>query len=89
MALLMCKTLQNKTPNYLRNMFSFANTGSSYDKRQRERKLALPKPRIDYLKKSFQYGGSRLWNSLPYDLRDLNISTKFFKAKLKTLSLDQ
>ena len=60
MALLMCKTLQNKTPKYLRNMFSFANTGSGYDTRQRERKLALPKPRTDYLKKSFQYRGSRL-----------------------------
>ena len=72
MALLMCKTLQNKTPNYLRNMFSFANTGSGYDTRQRERKLALPKPRTDYLKKSFQYRGSRLCNPLPYDLRDLN-----------------
>ena len=33
MALLMCKTPQNKTPNYLCNMFSFANTGSGYDTR--------------------------------------------------------
>ena len=81
MASLMCKTLQNKTPNHLRSMFSFANTGSGYDTRQRERKLAPPKPRTDYLKKSFQYRGSRLWNSLPYDLRDLDISTKSFKAK--------
>ena len=71
----MCNTLQNKTPNYLRNMFSFANTGSGYDTRQREPKLALHKPRTDYLKKSFQYQGSRQWNSLPYNLRDLNIST--------------
>ena len=83
MALLMCKTHQNKTPNYLRNMFSFANTGSGYDTRQRGRKLALPKPITDYLKKSFQYRGSRLWNSLLYDLRDLNISTKIFQSKVK------
>ena len=87
-ALLMCKILQNKTPNYLRMMFSFAKTGSGYNTRQKEQKLALTKPITDYLKESFQYRGSRLYNSLPYDFRDLNISTKSFKAKLKTLYLD-
>ena len=28
------------------------------------RKLNLPKPRIDYLKRSFVYSGALLWNSL-------------------------
>ena len=41
-ALLMCKTLQNKTPNYLRYMFIFANTVSGYDTRQSERKKTRP-----------------------------------------------
>ena len=39
------KTLLNKTPNYLHNTFSFANSGS--DVRLIERKLAIPKPRTD------------------------------------------
>ena len=29
----------------------------------------LPKPRIDYLKRRFGYGGALLWNSLPEIIR--------------------
>ena len=31
-------------------------------------KLLLPKPRTDYLKRSFSYSGAHLWNNLPEDV---------------------
>ena len=30
--------------------------------------LLLPKPRTDYLKRSFSYSGVHLWNNLPEDV---------------------
>ena len=37
-------------------------TGSSY--------LALPKPRREFLKKSFKYSGAKLWNSLSREAKE-------------------
>ena len=31
--------------------------------------LALPKPRRDFLKKSFEYRGTKLWNNLPHEAK--------------------
>ncbi len=30
---------------------------------------SLPKPNREFLKKSFNYGGAKLWNSLPLDAK--------------------
>ena len=40
--------------------------------RDTEGKLAVPKPRTDYLRNSFNYSGAVLWNSFPMDLRQAN-----------------
>ena len=34
-----------------------------------DKKLNLPKPRTDYLKRYFSYSGASLWNDLPEELR--------------------
>ena len=75
---LMFKTLKGDTPTYLQNLFSVR--GSEYNLRNFEMKLNLPKPRTNYLKRSFQYSGVVLWNSLPENIRMLQSFAQFRKA---------
>jgi hypothetical protein len=78
-AILMYKVTNNLTPMYLQDLF--VTRVSHY--RLREGKLFLPKPRTDYLKRSFSYSGASLWNSLPESLRSSS-SLSSFKRSLKT-----
>jgi hypothetical protein len=66
-AILMYKVTNNLTPMYLQDLFVTRVT--HYRLRDSEGKLFLPKPRTDYLKRSFSYSGASLWNSLPESLR--------------------
>lgn len=61
----------------------FCKFRANYDLRDSVHKLALRKPRTEYLKLSFSYNGAALWNSLPQDLRECN-SLGAFKEKLKS-----
>jgi len=56
------KSLNGLAPVYLHGLFSERRT--DYDLRDSFRKLNLPKPRTDYLKRNFGYSGALLWNSL-------------------------
>ena len=58
--------------------YSVRDTG--YNLRNSETRLNLPKPRINYLKRSFCYSGAYLWNSLPQDIRKLQTFPQFKKA---------
>ena len=42
---------------------------TNYDLRNSLTDLTLPKPKREYLKKSFNYSGAKLWNSLPFDAK--------------------
>jgi hypothetical protein len=66
----MYKTINKLAPEYLQNLFLFRTT--DYNLRNAEMKLNLPKPRTDYLKRSFGYSGARLWNTLPHSARTAN-----------------
>ena len=50
-------------------------------------RLALPQPRTDYVRKSFSYRGSALWNSLPADIR-VSKTLGEFKTKLGNFSFE-
>jgi hypothetical protein len=80
-AILMYKVTNNLTPMYLQDLF--VTRVSHYRLRDSEGKLFLPKPRTDYLKRSFSYGGASLWNGLPESLRS-SLSLSSFKRSLKT-----
>ena len=80
--MMMYKTLNRMTPEYLRSSFVFHNNLNSYHLRNTENTLTLPQPRTDYLKKSFSYSGARLWNSLPIELWQAT-SLNDFKTKLR------
>jgi hypothetical protein len=75
---LIFKTLKGNIPSYLQDFFSVRDTG--YNLRNPETRLNLPKSRKNYLKRSFCYSGAYLWNSLPQDIRKLQIFPQFKKA---------
>ena len=55
-AILMFKTLKPFTPAYMWDLFTSRST--EYNLRNAEAKLNLPKPRTNYLKRSFSYSGA-------------------------------
>ena len=62
-------------PNYLTTMFRKCDN-SKYSLRNNNLKLSLPKPKpkTDFLKRSFSYRGAIAWNSLPSEfLREVKI----------------
>ena len=62
---LMFKILNKQAPEYLQDLFKPFST--EYKLEDKANKLALPKPRTDFLKRSFCYSGAHLWNSFPHD----------------------
>ena len=69
-AIMVFKSLHNLTPACLHNMFRNFNT--HYGLRNSINKLILPRPRTEYLKRSFSYSGAALWISMPQALRECN-----------------
>ena len=74
---MMFKSLNGLAPVYLQDLFSKRHT--DYDMRDSLRKLNLPKPRTDYLKRSFGHSGALLWNSLPGNIRAIRPIRQFKK----------
>ena len=60
---MMFKSLNGLASVYLHELFSERHT--AYDLLDSFRKLHLPKPRTNYLKRHFGYSDALLWNSLP------------------------
>ena len=52
-------------PGYLEEMFTY-NTAEYSLRSTDAQKLLLPKARLEIFKKSFQYSGPKIWNSIPY-----------------------
>ena len=64
---MMLKILKNMAPNSLTIMYRKCDN-SNYSLRSNNLKLmSLPKPKMDFLKRSFFYPGAVAWNSLPYE----------------------
>ncbi len=76
---LMFKTLKGNMPS-LTSKICFSSRRLGYNIRNSEIRLNLPKPRTNYLKRSFCYSGAILWNSLPQDIRKLQSFAQFKKA---------
>ena len=82
-AKMMFKSLNGLAPVYLQDLFSERHT--DYHLRDSFHKLNLPKPRTNYLKRSFGYRGALLWNSLPESIRAIRSIGQFKKEINRTL----
>lgn len=85
---LIYKALNNLAPPYLLEYLKLSNYSENYNLRDREKNIALPRPKTNYLKNSFAYKGSKLWNSLPKEAR-LATSLKLFKKHISSLNFPQ
>ena len=68
-ALLVFKSLNGLVPAYLTSKFIKRNE-SNHSLRNSVNKLVVPFPRTNYMKNSFSYSDAKLWNSLPYNIRE-------------------
>ena len=84
-AIMMYKVLNGAAPSYLRDLFQTYSTISSYSLRNSDTNVLLPKPKTEYLKKSFKFSGAKLWNELPNEIK-LENSLTSFKRKVSLLS---
>ena len=82
-SIMMFKTVQGMTPEYLRSRFVYRGNASSYCLRNTENKLVLLQPSTDYLKSRFSYSGTR--NNLPTKIRTSNLLKDFKVKKVATV----
>ena len=59
------KSLNRLTPQYLSDLFVANSTNPSYNLRSTDTDLTLPKRNTSTGQKSFLYRGAKLWNGLP------------------------
>ena len=58
------KILSGRSPRYLEKLFSVSQN-DNYNLRSNQTKLKLPKPKTNFLKRSFSYRTAKSWNELP------------------------
>ncbi len=67
---MMCKILNEQSAPSLREKFiKIKDLNREHNLRSNDTDLALPKPKTNYLKRSFRYSGAMLWNSLPSEAK--------------------
>ena len=74
---MMLKSLNGLAPVYLEELFSERHI--DYHLRDSFYKSNLPKPRTNYLKRSFGYSGALPWSSLPESIRAIRSIGQFKK----------
>ena len=81
-AVLTYKTISLGQPVYLRSLLNYYQPSRSL-RSSGQQLLSLPTVSTEYGKRSFSYSASRLWNSLPSDIRTCP-SVNSFRSHLKT-----
>ena len=69
MAVLMYKILNDLSPCYLSDKFTKVEDTKTYNFRNKGINLNIPLLKTTYLDKSLLYRGSKLWNSIPTEIR--------------------
>ena len=86
--ILVSKCLKNEAPVYLINKNQYLSDQNPYSLRNVvSKKLQIPKAKTKLFKKPFTYSGPRLWNELPFSIRQAS-SHNAFKIKVKSLILN-
>ena len=70
------------------NLERLTSLSRGYDLRDSETDLKLPKPRTNFLKRSFKYSASALWNNLPIDAKNATTMNEF-KRLISNLSFHE
>ena len=79
---------KNEAPVYSKNKLQYLSDRNPYSLRYAaSEKLQIPKAKTNLLKKTFTYSESKVWNELPFTLRQAS-SHNAFKTKVKSLILN-
>ena len=77
-AILTYKALNNLTPTYITNLLTpISNTHSFSLRSQENGALCIPRSRSALYDRSFSHSASKLWNSLPQNIRTINTLASF------------
>ena len=87
-SLMVYKTLNGLAPEYLQNLFTKTSEMHSRNLQSVENDdLRVPFARTNYFLKSFSVEGSKQWNSLPTELRQIQ-TLQSFKSALRSYLLN-
>ena len=78
--IMMFKVFHKCSPAYLQDLFHMTSEVHSYNLRGTRFDLQLPKPKTNFLKRSFSYRGAKTWNDLSNDTRELGSLSTFKNA---------
>ena len=73
----MYKVVNGMAPRCLADLFTRKNTVTNYNLRGSSTSLQLPRPKTEFMKKSFSYDGAKLWNELPESFRQIETYATF------------
>ena len=83
-AILMYKVMHNLTPPYLTNIFKFSSEVHDRSLRSTsENLLYVPKSNTELYRNSLAYSGSKIWNSIPDNIRNATCLQQFRHKYLK------
>ena len=87
LAVMVRRCLENKAPRYLVNScIPVADIASRYRRSANLHRLIVPRYwRSPLGRRAFSVGGPTVWNSLPVELREPNVSNGVFRRTLKTI----
>ena len=78
----MRKILKNEVSALISELFQ-TSSNDQYNLRSNDTMLKLGKPETNAMKRSFSYYGTKAWNYLSADLKNLELNENEFKANLK------
>jgi hypothetical protein len=86
MARLMFKVVNNLAPSRFSSMFKNSNHIPSYNLRDSNSSLFLPRTNTEYGSKCFRHSGVKIWNSIPEQVRNSE-SLNSFNRNISSVSL--
>ena len=75
--------IEQSAPSLREKFIKIKDLNREYNLRSNDTDLALPKPKKNYLKRSFKYSGAMLWNSFPSEAKKAS-SLYQFKCSMPT-----
>ena len=89
MGIFMYKAMNQLVPGQISEMFTYLSTQYSYQTRSMVNgNLFIPANHLMAEQRSLRYAGSKLWNEIPYEIRNAN-SLNSFKIKFNAYLLEQ
>ena len=68
-AIMMHKVYNGNSTDYLHECYNKRSEGNGHNLRNSKVDVSILKPQTQYRKKSFQYNGGLIWNSIPKEIR--------------------